>query len=70
MADSAKETRTHPAYKQISRVSGQVRAMEEDEVLKRLGELKLDERLNDGLSKMGAILTRPLMFSALIINQW
>lgn len=43
MAD-AEQIRTHSAYKQLSRISGQANALTEEEVLKRIRELKLDER--------------------------
>lgn len=42
MADE--KIRTHSAYKQLSRISGQTNALTKEEVLKRIRELKLDER--------------------------
>lgn len=44
--------RRHPAYKQLSRVSGQANALTNEEVLRRIKELKLDEKLADPLTHM------------------
>lgn len=43
-ATMAAEKRSHTAYKQLSRVSGQANAMSTEELQAKLRELKLDEQ--------------------------